>query len=318
VIKNLTVTAGSTADAAGTTGIVVDNGAGFLEEQTVSGLYVDIKPADGRDMGEITPANVKLTLTHDHGTNEQHGGYTFTHALPDAQTITIDMVKGADGRFVPKEEVKVLLAGTYSWAVTYNLVNASGDAMSDTISMAKAREYMTGTVKLLTVKSEKPYVTISSIKPSGPHTSVVGSDRNNTKTINVTSEITNNGHSAIIYSHTNLSGSDLKVTQKPAATLTVNMGTATKATMIMAADISEVRLFTNDWYLESTDSFVWESSTGGESSCERYIGQFREGSCFGGALRNNASVLTASEIELTHATGTYSVKVDTITITNLH
>ena len=164
VIKDFTVTLSTVKDANGEQGIVLNNKAQFLAAQNVSGITVSISAANNIVLEGIKPANVVLTLYHNEDSNT-YGKYSFSGTNKHS-TIVFQLKDNGDGTFSLPADAQVYLAGTYDWSLTYELHNEDNQSLVQVPYTVARQRYVTGTSKkVLTVYSESPTVTISSVDP---------------------------------------------------------------------------------------------------------------------------------------------------------
>ncbi len=284
---------------------------GFMTPHTLNGEMVTIK-TPGITLPEyLSIANVKITLKHN-GDSKTKGGYTFTGTHSEGNityNLTESTEKDKAGVYVFAQDNTVTLAGTYSYKVEYSLKNSEN---SGTYTYTLENEKTT----VMTIYSKTPTVTIDSITPSGPHTtvyegkSIIGTAMAKEKT--VTSGI--NGNTITVYAEATADRLG-RVTMKTQPTVTLQidgLGKASEAYMTFAkADGSAVRLYIGASYSgEQTDSFVW--TAGGSDKCTRHVGYYDTGNCSNTKL---AGTLTATALTLKYEGAEYSVE-KTITIIN--
>lgn len=240
--------------------------------------------------GNALPNGYNLTLSgvslsYDQSTMLKYGGYTTNATLSNTYDLSVD-------------SASLKYAGEYRPATATVTIEYKG--AKATVSGVNVTAGPT-----FTVSSMKPTVTISAITPNGQHTTINNSDNDQT----VTSSI--NGNTATVYCETsrNLNG---KITTHPSVTLKLdNMGAAESATMIFTGNTNY--LYTGQSMSGQTDAFTW---TNGSSTCQRYVGQYRESNSCRGMTRNAAGTLTASSVTLVFNGASYTFTVDTITINN--
>ncbi len=258
-------------------------------------------------------SNVKLTLTHQ-GDNATYGGYTYD--TTDSAVVTkmaayrnfeYNLTQNSAGKWIVSDaDAAVQLAGTYNYVLTYKL---TGVGLAADVSYSYSG---TG----IRVESVKPSVSITSISPSGTHTSLKVTSAVTADQVSVESKI--EGNTATVYQKATKTGKwynpEYTLVEEPKVTLGLsNMGAATGASMTFTTEANSgtVYMYTGATHTGQTAAFTWTPTA---QTCMRYIGYNDAGSCnetkVAGTLKSSAVVLTFDSVY-------FNVAVDEITIINV-
>lgn len=295
-----------------------DENTAFLTEQTFNGVEVYITDLDGNalvdDNDKSLVQSVEIKFTYE-GSSFEYGGYTIESGLETYDGFTIRLIKDKSDptgtRFVQTSEETVTYAGEYTSTLTYS-VGTSGTAAKQ-VTTKKLNN-----MPVVEVYSGSPTVTISSILPSGTHTTAK-QDGN----VNVTSQITDNNRTATVYVKSTVNkifGTVVgaNVQQVPIVTLGINnMGNADSATLEFTTvdNNGVVYMYANANSVGQTNAYVWEK---GDTNCERYIGNITKdcgSSTLAGTLISANSITLTREVSES-VTESFTVAIDTITIIN--
>lgn len=265
----------------------------FMESFNTGRLKVAFKDGLGNPIPEEA-ITVSMTLSYEMDSSNKtgkygpYGGYTGA----EKQNEPLPMIY-ENGAFIMKQAADLPFAGVYIATLEYSVFGT------------KSTETPQRTFEVYT---QKPTVTISAITPKGSHTTINTSDNDAT----VTSKI--EGNTATVYCETNR-GLNGKITTHPSVTLVLNnMGNAESASLTFTtSNNGAVYMYTGQSMSGQTNAYTW---TTGNSSCQRFIGQYRASSSCRGMTRVGAGTLTASVITLTYGGETYTVTIDAITISN--
>lgn len=280
------------------------------------GAQISFKGIDLSQIG-LQVSDVKLTLTHK-GDSEALGGYTYDTG--DAAVVekmkaytqyAYDLTQNAAGKWVVSDaDASVRLAGTYRCVLTFKLVGTGENA--GTVYATYSVENKEG----IKVRSVKSSVTISSISPSGPHTSLKVTSAVTADQVNVESKI--EGNTAKVYQKATKTGKwynpKYTLVEEPKVTLRLsNMGAAAGASMTFTTEANSgtVYMYTGGTHTGQTPSFTWTPTA---QTCMRYIGYNDAGSCnetkVAGTLKSSTVILTFDSVNFT-------VAVSEITIINV-